>query len=391
MNYSELNIDKANWTKVSFGKVVREVRTTSKDPISEGLDRLVGLEHIEPENLHIKNWGMIKDGTTFNRKFVKGQVLFGRRRAYLKKAVVADFNGICSGDITVMEARDGLLPELLPFIVQNEKFFDYAIKNSAGSLSPRAKFNDLSSYEFLLPPKNQQAKIAEMLWAADEKLESFISLSNKLKQFLEISSSNLIWPKNLELSPLLNCADRTLEQFIDGDWIESKDQSEKGIRLIQLADIGVRKFLNKSDRYISEDTFKRLRCFEVLPGDILVARMPEPLGRACIIPNIGQKMITAVDCCIIRVDISGFNPNYILYLLNTKEMLSRVLSLASGTTRTRISKKNLEKILVPLPKLEIQNNIVKELELINESLETTLTEEHNFKLLFSSIINKIFN
>jgi type I restriction enzyme S subunit len=109
-------------------------------------------------------------------------VLFGRRRAYLKKAAQAKFSGICSGDITVMRAKADLLPELLPFIINNDKFFDYAVKHSAGSLSPRVKFKDLANYEFKLPPKEQQAKLAELLWAMDEVVEKELRLFNVLRR-----------------------------------------------------------------------------------------------------------------------------------------------------------------------------------------------------------------
>ena len=91
--------------------------------------------------------------------------------------------------------------------------------------------------------------------------------------------------------------------FTDGDWIESKDQSNEGIRLLQTGNIGEGIYLEKELRakYISEETFDRLKCTEVFPGDILVSRLPEPVGRACIVPDKKERMITAVDCTICRV------------------------------------------------------------------------------------------
>ena len=166
-----LNIDKSSWIPVKFGDVVGEPRDTVKNIVSEGIKHVVGLEHIESGDVHLRNSAGIEDSTTFTKKFAKGDVLFGRRRAYLKKAAQASFSGICSGDITVLRAKKGLLPELLPFIVNNDKFFDHAVKHSAGGLSPRVKFKDLANYEFLLPPKDQQAQLAELLWAMDEVIE----------------------------------------------------------------------------------------------------------------------------------------------------------------------------------------------------------------------------
>jgi len=128
------------WRTVRFGEVVRNVDEAVRDAQMCGLERFVGLEHIDPESLRIKRWGLIADGTSFTRKFSAGQVLFGKRRAYQRKVAVADFDGLCSSDILVFEpADDHLLSELLPFIVQTEGFFQHALGTSAGSLSPRCQ------------------------------------------------------------------------------------------------------------------------------------------------------------------------------------------------------------------------------------------------------------
>ena len=114
---------------------------------------------------------------TFTKMFRKGNVLFGRRRAYLKKAAVAPFDGICSGDITVIEAiPDRILPMLLPFIIQNDELFDFAVGKSAGSLSPRVKWEHLKNYEFELPDMDKQRELAELLWAMDATKKSYHKL-----------------------------------------------------------------------------------------------------------------------------------------------------------------------------------------------------------------------
>jgi type I restriction enzyme S subunit len=199
----ELKIDKSKWKPVRLGDVVEESRATVKDINKERIERIVGLEHIDSESIHLRKWDTIDKGTTFTKYFKKGQVLFGRRRAYLKKAALATFDGVCSGDITVLQAKKELLPELLPFLINSDKFFDYAVKNSAGSLSPRAKFKDLASYEFLLPPKDQQARLAELLWAADDSLERLskliLSLNQQLSSYIKgvITSSIAKNPKEM--------------------------------------------------------------------------------------------------------------------------------------------------------------------------------------------------
>jgi type I restriction enzyme S subunit len=126
---------------VRFGDVAREVTESTHSPLEDGFEYYIGLEHLDPESLKIRRWGLIEETeTTFTRVLRAGQVLFGRRRAYQRKAALAEFDGICSGDIIVMEAKpDRLLPELLPFIVQTEGFYEHALSTSAGSLSPRTR------------------------------------------------------------------------------------------------------------------------------------------------------------------------------------------------------------------------------------------------------------
>ncbi len=164
-------IDKTTWKLVKFGDVVFEPKESCKDIIAEGIEHVVGLEHIDTGDVHLRRSASSEESTTFTKKFQKDDVLFGRRRAYLKKAAQANFDGICSGDITIFRSKKELSPTLLPFLVHNDKFFDYAVKHSAGGLSPRVKFKDLANYEFLLPPKAEQARLAELLWAMDEVVE----------------------------------------------------------------------------------------------------------------------------------------------------------------------------------------------------------------------------
>lgn len=169
---TDIHIDKTNWKKCRFDEICRQVNEATKDPVADGLDHVIGLEHIEPNNLHITHWDTIEKDTTFTRKFKRGQVLFGRRRAYQRKVAYAEFDGVCSGDILVFEAIEKvMLPELLPFLIQSDGFFQKALETSAGSLSPRTKFKELADYEFLLPPKPEQKRLAALLWSADEMIE----------------------------------------------------------------------------------------------------------------------------------------------------------------------------------------------------------------------------
>lgn len=165
---------KNGWIKVKFGDVVRLSKARSQDPLADGIERYVGLEHLEPGDLRIRSWGNVADGVTFTSLFQPGQVLFGKRRAYQRKVAVADFSGVCSGDIYVLETKDAqvLLPELLPFICQTDAFFDHAVGTSAGSLSPRTNWTSLADFEFALPPKDEQLRTMKLLLAIEEELDA---------------------------------------------------------------------------------------------------------------------------------------------------------------------------------------------------------------------------
>jgi restriction endonuclease S subunit len=133
------------------------------------------------------------------------------------------------------------------------------------------------------------------------------------------------------------------EVFADGDWVESKDQSSEGIRLIQTGNVGEGVFKDRADkaRYISEATFKRLRCTEIVEGDCLVSRLPDPVGRSCILPDTGERMITAVDCTILRFNPNQLLPTFFNFYSQSDDYLTTVAKECTGTTRNRISRSNL--------------------------------------------------
>ena len=164
--------------------------------------------------------------------------------------------------------------------------------------------------------------------------------------------------------------------FTDGDWIESKDQSEKGIRLIQTENIGEGLYLEKESRakYISEDTFKKLKCTEIFPGDILVSRLPEPIGRACIVPERTGRMITAVDCTICRPDETLISKEYLCYFMQSNAYYTRLLANVTGTTRKRISRKNLGNVELEVPTKEEQNTIVERLDCLVKVIDSRTKE-----------------
>ena len=159
--------------------------------------------------------------------------------------------------------------------------------------------------------------------------------------------------------------------FVDGDWVESKDQDPAGtVRLTQLADVGIGEFRDRSDRWMREDQASRLHCTFLLPRDVLIARMPDPLGRACLAPNSIGRAVTAVDVAILRPHDDSLLPEFVMLLLNSPQAHDRMTALQSGTTRKRISRKNLGSIRVPIPSIEAQQGAIDSYRTIEDSLAT---------------------
>ncbi|MEN5053858.1 restriction endonuclease subunit S [Sphingobacterium kitahiroshimense] len=156
--------------------------------------------------------------------------------------------------------------------------------------------------------------------------------------------------------------------FIDGDWIESKDQDQNGqIRLIQLADIGVGKFIDKSSRFMTKENASKLKCTFLKKGDILIARMPDPIGRCCVFPlETDEKYVTVVDIAILRHNNEKVSTGFLQHYINSDDFQSKIVPNVTGTTRQRISRGKLENLEIPLPPLPIQEKIAEMLDKADE-------------------------
>jgi type I restriction enzyme S subunit len=184
--------------------------------------------------------------------------------------------------------------------------------------------------------------------------------------------------------------------FADGDWVESKDQSLSGIRLIQTGNVGIGVFRDKIDkaRYISEEKFKQLKCTEIFEGDCLISRLPDPVGRACIVPNMNERMITVVDCSIIRFQQNKILNKWFLFYSLSNMYQQQINSQISGATRQRISRKNLGQIGVPIPPLAEQQQIVAVLDKTFSAIAKAKINAgqnlKNAKEIFESYLQNIF-
>lgn len=378
-----IKIDKSNWQPVKFGDVVFEPKESTKDPVGDNIEHIVGLEHIMSEDIHLRNFNSIEESTTFTKKFNVGDVLFGRRRAYLKKAAQATFCGICSGDITVFRAKDNLLSNLLPFIVHNEKFFDYAIKHSAGGLSPRVKFKDLANYEFLLPPKDQQAKLAELLWAMDEVIErekDVLSIGETLKD----SKLNGYFKKS-ESTKKLN----ELCRISSGGTAPQGDKFFIGgtmsfIRMQHLNNLRQGKYPTNRD-LINNQGIEHKKLKLIKAGSILLAKSGESIRSE-------KKAILEQESYVVNhlAILSEYNSNILNDYLFYFFQFFKLTSLITQTTTPSISLTDLGRIKVPYMDLNNQRNLIKIMCILDSTLENTRLKISKSNSFQKSLINQVF-
>ena len=362
---------KSGWKKVKFGDVVNNINLVERNPESAGIDKIVGLEHIDPENLHIRRWNSPEDGTSFTRKFVPGQTLFGKRRAYQRKVAFAEFEGICSGDILTFETKDKgiLLPELLPFICQSDAFFDYALGTSAGSLSPRTSWTALKDFEFPLPPLSEQKRIAEILWVADEAVEEFIFAQEKaanLRHKFFLDKCLLSYPQ-----PSLRLLNTTPNGWTVKNLSELiQVRSEKSTPPHQLTEYvglehlgsGLFRLLNKADSDSVRST-----CSVYEPGDLLYGKLRPNLDKAVIADNAGT--------CSTEILVINNNGNIsnemLIHHFHYPAFVNWNTHRAFGTKMPRTSLEIIGKYRLPVPPIDIQQKMIlqlNEIKLFEESL-----------------------
>lgn len=386
------SIDKSDWKKVKFGDVVFEPKESVKDPVTEGIEHVVGLEHIDSEDMHLRRSASIEESTTFTKKFSKGDVLFGRRRAYLKKAAKANFEGICSGDITVMRAKEELLlPELLPFIVNNDNFFEYAITHSAGGLSPRVKFKDLETFELSLPPLVIQKKVAELFYRLDRLKESELSLANQLQATYEsFAKDNCVNNDGDSVS-----LDEVIDRLDSGVSVNSEEGKlygpDKGILKTSSVSYG---FFNPCEyKKVKEDELSRLKG-KVEKNTIIISRMntPELVGANAYVEEEYDNLYLPDRLWQTSISRKDINVKFLWLILSSKQYRTKITMLCSGTSNSmkNISKKSFLSLKVCIPNKSYQDRVVSQVEQLDKSRLYLSTKLELLTKLHKTIINKVF-
>ena len=212
------------------------------------------------------------------------------------------------------------------------------------------------------PTLAEQKAIAQVLSDTDALIQALEKKIAKKKRIKKGVMQKLLTPKEGWLTTsLVELAENKKSQFDDGDWIESEHIISEGIRLIQTGNMGIGSYVDKGNRkYISEASFYKLNCKEVFEGDLLICRLAEPAGRACIMPDIGEyKVITSVDVTIFRGDSNKVNREFLSQLFSTDGWFQKVMEMVGGTTHKRISRGALGKIEITIPSKGEQDKIAR--------------------------------
>ena len=326
----------------------RESRATHKGDKS-GVP-IVGLEHLIPQEIKFSGYDVDTENT-FTKTFKKGQILFGRRRAYLKKAAIADLDGICSGDITVIEAIPGKVdPLLLPFIIQNDKFFDYAVSRSAGGLSPRVKWEHLKDYEFDLPPIEEQRILADKLWAAYRLKESYKKLLTATQEMVKSQFIEMYY--NTHNKQTLESVCPIMNKGITPKYVESSS-----VLVINQACIHWDGQRLGNIKYHNEEIPVRKRILE--SGDVLLnATGNGTLGRCCVFicPSDNNTYINDGHVIALSTDRAVILPEVLNTYLSLNDTQAEIYRqyVTGSTNQVDIVFSDIKKMKVPVPSMDEQ-------------------------------------
>lgn len=357
---------------VQLGDIAREYKCTSTNrdlPI-------VGLEHLIPNELLLKDYST-DPNTTFTKAFKAGQILFGRRRAYQQKACVATFDGICSGDIIVIEAiLEKIESRLLPFIIQNDAFFNYAIIGSAGGLSPRVKWQHLANYEFELPSLEEQKVLAEKLWAAYEVKESYKNLlaqTDKLlhAQFYKMFGDETQYCKIADVFTLQmgKTPSRDIPTYFGDEgqtWLSIADMKEDAI------------FTSSSKEKLTDLAIKDCG-IKIVPCNTVIMSFKLTVGRLAI---TSEDLYTNEAIMAFLPKDNSYRTKFVYYLFQHIQWLGDAKLAVKGNT---LNKESISNILLPMIGIERQDDFLT----IAEQAEQTKATLNNGIAAIEAVIRSL--
>ncbi|WP_367866582.1 restriction endonuclease subunit S [Pedobacter sp. WC2423] len=413
----EFQLDKAKWTKVKFGTVAIQQKK-SVDREKTDLTFYVKGEHMGSQDLHLREWGELKDeylGPAFIRYFEKDDILYGSRRTYLRKVVIAPFEGITSNTTLVIKANEKIIDKLfLPFVMMSEGFTDHSIKNSKGSVNPYINWKDLANYEFLLPPKEEQRRLAELLWTLDEVIEKEKFLKRQANMQYEVAKSRLVLEgfknettfNNLIKREVANgwkvttvgklLSEKYIMKIQDGNHGElhpkSSDYVPIGIPFIMANTLvdGIID-LEKSMR-LPEDITNKLRIGFSYSGDVLLSHKGT-VGQVAMIPDKIEYpyLMLTPQVTFYRTNPEKLLNKFLYYVFNAKYFQNQITRLSSQSTRAYVGITSQRDFKLAIPNsIDEQIEIVNILSLIENNRKDIDQKIFTSQSLQKSLINQIF-
>jgi type I restriction enzyme S subunit len=357
------------WAKVRFGDLADSVTDRVDDPATSGVDRYVGLEHLDPGSLRIRRWGQPTDVEATKLRFEAGDVIFGRRRAYQRKLAQADFAGICSAHALVLRARPHVIrPELFPYLMRTEAFFERAIAISVGGLSPTINWRTLAAEEFTVPPLDEQERLANVLVAetlALQKVEDALSLARTVRRALakEFFSRALREGEARALGDLLTRCQYGLS-------VKASDEGE--VPMLGMAHMHDGQMTDAAANFITLAPGE-LATYRLEPEDILFNRTNsiEHVGR---VARYTLKGVHVFASYLVRLtaDSAQVRPRFLAeYLMSTEGQRRVRRYITRGVSQANINATNLKQVETPVVPLDEQDGLLEQLEAA-DSLITNL-------------------
>lgn len=380
------NLDKSGWKKYRFEQIASNI-SERVEPGETDLEIYVGLEHLDSNSIHIKRWGKPSDVEGTKLKVYPGDLIFGKRRAYQRKAAIATFEGICSAHAMVLRANPAVIdPQLFPFFIHSDAFMHRAVDISVGSLSPTINWSTLRVQEFLLPPKDQQARLAELLWAGDAVVEGYDRMWNVLKSVKSAYFDRVYWDTEVKRMSLGDCLEYSQYGI-------SESLSETGeIPVLRMNNIVEGKVTFDDLKYVDSKSIPKLETLMLKKGDILFNRTNsfDLVGKVGIVDSDMQATFASY---LIRLKANDniVSPKYLNLYLNSV-IGQRLIKIhrTPGVSQSNINPENLKKIDVPILPISKQRMFLEKVDALEKSEIGYLTLQKRAKAALNLLLNQIF-
>ncbi len=391
------NASRPNWKTYRFDQMATEIKDRVEVPRESGFERYVGLKHLDSGSLKIWRWGSTEDVEKQKMLFKCGDIIFGRRNAYLRRVSVADFDGVCSAHAMVLRARpDVALPEFLPFFMQTEAFWQAALRNSAGSLSPTINWPNIAKEEFSLPPLEEQQRIAEALTSTvklSEKLSLCEASSRRLlKSSIEAEVERLAG-HTIRLGDLVDRGVIAPPQDGNHGEIHPKaaDYVAEGIPFLMAADVRDGMVDLVRCKFISEDQARALRVGFAHEGDVLLTHKGT-VGETAILPRLDHPfaMLTPQVTYYRVEDDSQLHSRYLYFVFQSGSFYRQMLSRGRQSTRLFVGITKQLELEIPFPKIAVQRRLVEQWSRIESSAHEFVERRAVANAIGSSLRNSVF-